>query len=276
VRHLGSIALSIVLAPLVYLLAGLGVEKFNTVSGGSQDWTATGIGALALIVAAGLYALLVMTRLSPLGPLVAGVLFLVTAAWVLFGDSSFTKLLGGRVLDVRPGIAPAESGLVLLLAVPLLATIVSPRRWRTSATPVAKTATGYPNAYGGTAYGAPANAAPAYGTPAAPYGATQPAYGSPQQVATPATDPYASEPVSPVPGQPTYQATPSTWPPQHGYETPQPTYATPGYGTAQPESPATTDEPATHEPVSREPVTNVHTPADFGSTTPDPDAPHQY
>ena len=71
-RHLGSIVLAIVFAPLIYILAGVGQVKFVAgTAGASTDWAAVGIGIGALVVAALLYSVLVMTRISPLGPIIS-------------------------------------------------------------------------------------------------------------------------------------------------------------------------------------------------------------
>ena len=58
-RHIGSIVLSIIFAPVIFILTGVGMVKFGSNSGAvlagqSTDWTAVGIGAGALIVAGGL------------------------------------------------------------------------------------------------------------------------------------------------------------------------------------------------------------------------------
>src|ERR1043166_6479829 len=104
-RHLGSIALSVILAPIIFVLIGLGVVKTSVAlaagATNGSDWGAAGVGFLALAVAAGLYALLIMTRLSPLGPVLAGLIFLGLHIYgqveVAHLPSLFdTKILGER------------------------------------------------------------------------------------------------------------------------------------------------------------------------------------
>ncbi len=156
-RHLGSIVLAIVFAPLIYLLAGVGQVKFVTgTSGSSTDWTAVGIGIAALVAAGLLYTLLVMVRLSPLGPVVAAGLFIGVELWAVFDRAGLVNLIGSSTLGVSGAQEAPLTGLALVLAIPLLITIVSPRRWRgrDKVVPV----------YGGAAptYGTTESAAPTY------------------------------------------------------------------------------------------------------------------
>jgi hypothetical protein len=156
-RHLGSIVLAIVFAPLMYLLAGVGQVKFVAgTARASTDWTAVSIGIGALIVAGVLYSVLVMARLSPLGPVLAAALFIGVELWAVFDAAGVADLLGNSTFGVIRAQEAPLSGLALFMAVPLIATIVSPRRWRTHE----KTSTIYANA--GPNYGVPVSAAPTY------------------------------------------------------------------------------------------------------------------
>jgi hypothetical protein len=191
-RHLGSIVLSIVLAPIIYLLVGVGEIKFATngatvAAGQSTDWTAIGIGVGALIVAGALYAVLAMTRISPLGPVIAAILYIAASAWAVENLANLVKLIGSSTLGVSGAQEAPLSGVALFMAIPLLATIVSPRRWRgkdkpmvgayipPAGTPAYPTATAYP-----TPTTTSTDAAPTYGEPAA-YGS--PAYPTPSTAA---------------------------------------------------------------------------------------------
>jgi hypothetical protein len=134
-RHLGSIALAIVLTPLLYVLAGVGEIKFATngakiAAGQGTDWTAIGIGAAAIVIAGGLFALLVMARISPLGPVIAALALIGVTVWAVLKQASLIKLLGHSVFGINGAAEAPLSGLALLLAVPLVITIASPRRWR--------------------------------------------------------------------------------------------------------------------------------------------------
>ena len=134
-RHLGSIALAIVLTPLIYILAGVGEIKFATNSamtaaGRGTDWTAIGIGVGGLVIAGGLFALLAMARISPLGPVLAALALIGVEVWAVLDQDSLIKLVGHSVFGVSGAAEAPLSGLALLLAVPLVITICSPRRWR--------------------------------------------------------------------------------------------------------------------------------------------------
>jgi hypothetical protein len=140
-RHLGSIVLSLLLGPIVYAFVGVGLVK---VTGVSADWYKTDpvpvlIGLAAFAVAGLLYAVLTMTRISPLGPVLAGLGYAGMTAWALFGGGSMTDTLSYRISDSDEVLTRPAYGVALLLAVPLLATVVSPRRWRRSVTPPAAT-----------------------------------------------------------------------------------------------------------------------------------------
>src|SRR5436190_22744034 len=102
-RHLGSIALSLVLAPLIYVLAGLGMVKVDRAlisqigRSGSTDYASLAVGVLALLAAGLLYTLLVLPRLSPLGPVLAGLAFLVVQFWALFALANFVRTVPASV-----------------------------------------------------------------------------------------------------------------------------------------------------------------------------------
>jgi hypothetical protein len=136
-RHLGSIVLSLLLGPIVYAFVGVGLVK---VTGAPTDWYKTDpapvlTGLAAYAVAGLLFAVLTMTRISPLGPVLVGLGYAGITAWALFGGTSITDALAFRIGDSDEVLIRPAYGVALLLAVPLLATIVSPRRWRRSVSP---------------------------------------------------------------------------------------------------------------------------------------------
>ena len=196
-RHLGSIVLSLLLAPIIYALTGIGMVKMSGVPRhpSASDYVTLSIGLAALIGAGLVYSVLVLTRLSPLGPVLAGLGFLAMTGWYLVNRGSFTRTISSDALGVR-GAAWAPAGAVtVLLAVPLLVTIVSPRRWRRWANPPAAVA-----APGYTPPGDEPNypGMPAYSTSYSPSYSPSPAYpGSPVYPSTPAYQ----APVSGVPDQ---------------------------------------------------------------------------
>jgi hypothetical protein len=153
-RHLLSFLLSLVLAPLIYISAGFSAVKFGQAVELGQ---AAILGLVAALVAGGLYALLVMTRLSPAGPVFTGLLYLGVTVWALADPASFRDVVPGELFG-QGGLLYVPLGFgTALLAFPLLFTVFSPRRWRSSAQPGAATFDAAP-----TYPGAPPPAAPTY------------------------------------------------------------------------------------------------------------------
>jgi hypothetical protein len=234
-RHLGSIVLSLLLAPIVYALVGIGLTKMSVVHrDASTDYLAASIGVAALLGAGLVYAVLVMARLSPLGPVLVGLGYLAVTGWLIASPSSFTRTIPVDALGVR-GAAWAPAGAVTaLLAAPLLVTVASPRRWRRWANPPAAVAApGYappplPGDSGPSYPGAPAypgspvyptSYQPAYQAPTS--GAPAPAYPAPTSGPPDQTPPGEATTVLPTPGRPAYgsPAVPSAWPVRDDPET---------------------------------------------------------
>jgi hypothetical protein len=160
-RHIGSIVLSIICAPIIYILTGVGVVKFATNgsavdAGQGTNWTDVGVGVGALVVAGVLLAILIMTPISPFGPVIAALLFIGAQLWSLFDQDGIVKFLGSSFFGVNGAQEVPLTGVAVLIAIPLLATIVSPRRWR-GKDPVEVVETSYPNTYA-----QPTSAAPTY------------------------------------------------------------------------------------------------------------------
>ena len=137
-RHLWSLLAGLVAAPLAWLLLAAGQHRSQEIVDG---WTAanrfdTGelIGPGLFLLGAGVVLGLVATlRWSPVGPLVAGVLFLTPAVlmfidplWTLSRVQAQWELLG-QDLALR---APAENGTLLVLGALLLMAVFSRRRWQ--------------------------------------------------------------------------------------------------------------------------------------------------
>ena len=121
VRHLRSFLYALVLAPAVWVLCGAGFAR---------DLTGRSASAGVLLVLAGAaYAVLLLTPISPAGPLIAGLVFLALGMWGMVAPDSYASIWpSGAVRDdfdlSRPGYA-----LGVLLAVPLVCTALSARRW---------------------------------------------------------------------------------------------------------------------------------------------------
>ncbi|HEU0240659.1 MAG TPA: hypothetical protein VFR11_15475 [Micromonosporaceae bacterium] len=149
-RHLGSIALSIVLAPVIFVLVGVGQAKVALNLGLAQTrWSEFGIGVAALLVAAACCAVLTLTRVSPAGPALIGLVFLAVAIVAVAVPSSILPHVGNGLFGVRGDTTlPLQSGVLMLIAVPLLATVFSARRWRGGETRQAAQAESPPHGYG--------------------------------------------------------------------------------------------------------------------------------
>ena len=194
-RHFGSIILSIVFAPIIYVLAGIGMIRLATNSGlvaqgRGTNWTDVGIGAGAVVVAGALYAILAMARISPLGPLIAGLAYVAAQLWALFRQANVVSTLGRSVFGTSGAAEAPLTGLALLLAVPLLATIFSSRRWRGKESAVAPT---YPEIPSATpAYPQPTSAAPDYADNSESFSPAEPS-----TLASTTPEPTSLEPTAP-------------------------------------------------------------------------------
>ncbi|HEX5993552.1 MAG TPA: hypothetical protein VFY84_00280 [Jiangellales bacterium] len=126
-RHLWSLLLALGLTPLIYAAAGVAAVRLTD----ARELGATaGIGLGAGLVAGGLYAVLVMVRLSPVGPLVAGLAYLGVTIWALLDWDGFTSIIPADLFGEAGALhRPIGMG-TALLAAPLILTVFSSRRWR--------------------------------------------------------------------------------------------------------------------------------------------------
>jgi hypothetical protein len=128
-RHIGSLLVAAVFAPSIFLLTGTGLSAFASAL--DDDKAYDPLGALAafsaLLLAGVLYGILVMARLSPLGPATAGLAAWGMSGWAMFDIDAYRDLFSN--LDVHMGGAVGEWGLGILLGTPLVATMFSRRRW---------------------------------------------------------------------------------------------------------------------------------------------------
>ncbi|MFV2085323.1 hypothetical protein [Micromonospora sp. LOL_021] len=186
-RHLGSLVLSLLLAPVIWFLAGLGLSEYALArrDAYSEPPLDVFIGLAALAVCGVSYALLLLPRLSPVGPVLAGASFVAVSVWATLDIVGFYDTMPRRLLGTDFVLTAPAEGLAVVLAVPLLATVFSPRRWRgermvalyaggpspqdvTRTAPLPDPGGGYgnPGGYGGSA-GPPAwSAQPPTGDPA--------------------------------------------------------------------------------------------------------------
>jgi len=126
VRHLFSFVVAPVLGVVVYVSLGIALTRLD----GDSGWSGANVVAGAAAVAAGAaYAALLLPRLSPLGPALVGAGYLALTGWLINDPDSFLRAVADVFGSRATGTAPAE-GFTAVLGVPLLATVLSGRRWR--------------------------------------------------------------------------------------------------------------------------------------------------
>jgi hypothetical protein len=132
-RHLISIVLGVILAPAIYILAGIATIKDldHTQHGAGITTLLLGIGAA--VAAGALYAILLLIRLSPIGTMLAGLILLAPPIWAAVAAKNFTDTLPSSLFGMD-GLLQSAAGVgFIIAAIPLLCTVFSPRRWRASA-----------------------------------------------------------------------------------------------------------------------------------------------
>jgi hypothetical protein len=125
VRHLWSLVVALVLGAAIFFLLGV----FLTRTGGpGSGWEGDTILGFAAAAGAGMaMALMLLPRLSPLGPFLVGVVYLGTVGWLYSDPSGFRDAVPDVILQSR---RVAVVPFLALLAVPLLGTALVVDRWR--------------------------------------------------------------------------------------------------------------------------------------------------
>src|SRR5690349_11088333 len=102
-RHLGSLVLCLVVGAVIYVLAGISGSKWVEAenSSGADRYGALALALAAALVAGGLYGLLVLARLSPIGTVLTGLLFVAVGFWSFFSPSSFSNVVPNDILGVK-------------------------------------------------------------------------------------------------------------------------------------------------------------------------------
>ncbi|OJF10318.1 hypothetical protein [Couchioplanes caeruleus] len=128
-RHLRSILYALVLAPAAWILCGVGFDRDLT--GRARDNGAVeSFGAVMLLLLAGAaYGILLFAPISPAGPLLAGLTFLGVGIWSRIAPEAYAGVWPAGISKDGFDVSTPGYGLVVLLAVPLLATSLSARRW---------------------------------------------------------------------------------------------------------------------------------------------------
>jgi hypothetical protein len=135
VRHLGSVLLALLLAPLGFVLAGRGLGGLAEVASEAPraeqtDYFAIVTASAATGLAGLLLALLTIARLSPIGPALAGAGYLWVGVWALRDRDQLLDTVPGRLAGLDDDRFALAATVAPLLAVPLLVTLFIPRRWR--------------------------------------------------------------------------------------------------------------------------------------------------
>jgi hypothetical protein len=191
-RHVRSFVLSLVLAPLIWALTGLGLAVHEGIGLDLAAEPARQVGLGALAGAGVLAATLVVGRLSPVGPTLAGLGFLAAVAYA----PSLRPLVPALPNGLDAALVLPADGFAVVLGIPLLATVFSGHRWRrpqstsvryvdpavqpSGGPPAPTLVSPAPTLVSPPAPPEGSPPAPAYGTPPAPtYGSQPPAYGTP-------------------------------------------------------------------------------------------------
>ena len=127
-RHLGSLALSLVAGIVVYVLLAISNARWvESTSDSGSDRRALMIALVAALVGGLVYAGLVLLRLSPVGTVITGLAWLGVGLWSMFAAGSFDDIVPEKLFGQPFRLA---GPIHLLFAVPLVLTVFSPRRWR--------------------------------------------------------------------------------------------------------------------------------------------------
>ena len=121
---------ALVLAPAVWILCGVGFDQDLTGRARDNGGLESLSGVLLLLLAGAAYAILLLSPISPLGPLLAGLTFAGVSAWARIAPESYAGVWPADVTSDGFNLSTPGYGLALLLAVPLLVTALSARRWR--------------------------------------------------------------------------------------------------------------------------------------------------
>ena len=220
-RHLGSLLLAVVTAPLTLVLALRGLGAFlDAAEARPPDPLATATAISALGLAGLLLAFLVLPRFSPLGPALAGAGYLAVGLWGLANLGHLQAQVPPEVMVGLDDRAVAVTAAVSpLLAMPLLVTLFSARRWqgrrRAAPAPAVAPPPSYPppSAYPPHGYGQPVVLRPVEIT------REFPAVPAPPQT----TEPAREWPTEPIPTSvPTPTPTSGSAPSGSGGSTPEP------------------------------------------------------
>jgi hypothetical protein len=133
-RHLGSLALSAVGGAMLYVYLGLGSVRLQRAAGlfsaGSHRGSLDLVIGVGLMVAAGVWVWVLLTlRWSPIGLVPLGLAFGALGLLAVAAPGRLADLLPDSAFGLD-GLRSAPPVACLMLAVPLLLTVLSKRRWQ--------------------------------------------------------------------------------------------------------------------------------------------------
>jgi hypothetical protein len=136
VRHLGSLALSAVGGLLLYLGLGLGTLRLDRAAERLADGTRSGsldlvVGLGLVLLAAAVLWLLLGIRFSPVGPALLGAGLATLGVLAVVAPTRLGRVVPAELFGVD-GVRAAPPSALLLVALPMLGTVLSKRRWRGS------------------------------------------------------------------------------------------------------------------------------------------------
>jgi hypothetical protein len=120
---------ALVLAPAVWVLVAVGLTHDLTARGRDGFAVESLTGLLLLLLGGAAYGILVFAPISPLGPVVAGLVFLVAGVWAIESPSGYAGMWPSGVVKDGFDLSRPGYGLAALLSVPLILTVLSVRRW---------------------------------------------------------------------------------------------------------------------------------------------------
>ena len=135
-RHLGSLLLSAVGGVLLYVGLGLGTVRLDRAAEKLANGTRSGsldlvVGLGLVLLAAAVLWLLLGIRFSPVGPALAGAGLAVLGVLAVVAPARLARVVPAELLGVG-GVRSAPPSALLLVALPLVGTVLSKRRWRGS------------------------------------------------------------------------------------------------------------------------------------------------
>ncbi len=132
-RHLGSLLAGLLVAPVVWVLTGFAqVDLASHLTGRDHAYPTSQIWppALLLTVTGLILGLVASTRLSPVGPGIAGLLYLVATGYWLAVPRHVSRALPASVAGERGVLTrPLETGVIPLLGGLLVVALFAATRW---------------------------------------------------------------------------------------------------------------------------------------------------